>query len=60
MARVFGPLEENFGSFRFYKNEGVAVVVRECLGNVSAHFHRDANFKLVPRWEKCVTEYVEK
>jgi hypothetical protein len=55
--------QQHLGGRRFHNNEEVEMAVGERLRMQEPDFYRDGIFKLVPRWDKCISvlgDYVEK
>jgi hypothetical protein len=49
------PLKQHSGGRRFHSNEEVQMAVREWLRVQEPDFYSDGVFKLVPRWDKCIS-----
>jgi hypothetical protein len=47
--------QQHLGGRRFHNNEEVEMAVGEWLRMQEPDFYRDGIFKLVPRWDKCIS-----
>jgi hypothetical protein len=62
-VHFFRPLKQQLAGRRFHSNEEAEMAVRGLLRMQEPDFYRDGIFKLVPRWEKCISvlgDYFEK
>jgi hypothetical protein len=50
-----GPLKQRLGGRRFHDNGEVEMAVCECFRIQEPDLYQDGNFKLLPRWNKCIS-----
>jgi hypothetical protein len=52
---LFGALKQLLAGRQFHNNEEVEMAVNEWLCMQEPDFYRDGIFKLVPKWDKCIS-----